>query len=255
MTGKRFALLSLCTVLVLAAGSCKKDKAPGTPTEENGFNLGFGYVGGYSSRNVEFEQDWASQTEISLVLDYYKENGVPVVKSLDVPLPWAWQKAPQQWLPRFSARNMAELDRDDWELAFNLTGVDQKPGEHFFGLYNRFLGILRVFYYLTEDRLPAHDANDHMWSMGLSKDLIEHVIFQYAIPYGEEAPETYKSAMGGNDAVFKTTALTAECTDEGKVVPKVGWWAYDIDLSAMREHDFFSSDQPLLRRSSVINRE
>jgi hypothetical protein len=181
------------------------------------------------------------------VLDYYKENGQPVVKSVDVPLPWAWQNAPQQWLPRFSARNMAELDRDDWELVFNLTGVDQKPGEHFFGLYNRYTGILRVFYYLTEDRLPAHDANDHMWSMGLSKDLIEHVIFQYAIPYGEEAPETYKSAMGGNDAVFKTTALTAECTDEGKVVPKVGWWAYDIDMSAMRQHDFFSSDRSIMR--------
>lgn len=234
-------------MLILATVSCGKENAIGTATEDNGFNAGFGYVGGYASRNVEFEADWASQTEISLVIDYYKENGQPVVKTIDVPLPWAWQDAPLQWLPRYTARNMVELDREDWSLVFNLTGVDQKPGEHYFGLYNRFTGILRIFYYLTEDRLPAHDANDHMWSLGISKDLIEHVTFQYAIPYGEEAPETYKAALGGNDSVFKTTALTAECTDEGKVVPKVGWWAYDIDLSAMREHDFFSSDRSIMR--------
>ena len=247
MIRKPLRFLLLCAVLGVAAVSCTKDNVGGVAAEENGFNAGFGYVGGYASHNTEFEKDWASQTEISLVTDYYKENGRPIVKTIDVPLPWAWENAPQQWLPRYAARNMAELDREDWALAFNLTGVDQKPGEHYFGLYNRFTGILRIFYYLTEDRLPAHDANDHMWAMGISKDLIEHVTFQYTIPYGEEAPEAYKAALGGNDAVFKTTALTAECTNEGKVVPKVGWWAYDIDLSAMRQHDFFSSDRSVIR--------
>lgn len=247
MLSKHLAFFSLCAVLALATVSCSKDNGTGLGGENNGFNAGFGYMGGYASRNLEFEKDWASQTEINLVLDSYKENGKTIVKSVDVPLPWAWQNAPQQWLPRYTARNMAELDKDDWALAFNLTGVDQMPGMHFFGLYNRFTGILRVFYYLTEDRLPAHDANDHMWSLGMSKDLIEHFTFQYALPYGEEATEKYKAALGGNDAVFKTTALTAECTDEGKVVPKVGWWAYDIDMSAMRQHDFFSSDRSVIR--------
>lgn len=249
MVTRHLPFLGVCLMLaIMAAVSCKKEGAgAGQPTEENHFNVGFGYVGGYTSRNKAFEEDWASQTEISLVTDYYKENGNPIVRTIDVPLPWAWQDAPRQWLPRYTARNMAELDSGDWELVFNLTGVDQKPGEHYFGLYNRFTGILRVFYYLTEDRLPAHDANDHMWAMGMTKDLIEHVTFQYAIPYGEEATEQYKTVLGGNDAVFRTTAITAECSDHGKVVPKVGWWAYDIDLSAMRRHDFFESDRSILR--------
>lgn len=233
--------------MLAAASCCHEPLTPEEPSEDNGFNMGFGYVGGFPSMNVAFEQDWASQTEISLVTDYYKLNDSTIVKTIQVPLPWAWREAPRQWLPRYTARNMVEVDRNDWELVFNLTGVEKKPGEHFFGLYNRFTGILRVFYYLTEDRLPAHDGNDHMWTMGLTKDLIEHVTFQYAIPYGEEVPETYKSILGGNDAVFKTTALTAECSDEGKVVPKVGWWAYDIDLSAMRPHDFFASDRSIMR--------
>lgn len=104
---------------------------------------------------------------------------------------------------------MAEIDAQDWEVVFNLTGIKEKPGEHFFGMYNRYTGVLRIFYYLTKDRVPSHDGNDHMWSLGLSKDLIEHVTFQFALPYGEEAPDSYKTALGGNDAVFKTTALTA----------------------------------------------
>lgn len=246
MRAKHLSLLPVCLALALAAVSCRKN-TPAEAGEHNGFNFGFGYAGGYASHNKEFEQDWSSQKEINLVIAYEKLNDQPQVRTIDVPLPWAWEHAPLQWLPRFTARNMADLDPEDWELVFNLTGVDQKPGEHYFGLYNRFTGILRIFYYLTEDRLPAHDANDHMWALGLSKDLIEHVTFQYALPYGEEASEAYKSALGGNNAVFKTTALTAECTDEGKVVPKVGWWAYDVDLSAMRKHDFFSSDRSIMR--------
>lgn len=215
-----------------------------------------GYQGQYESRNGDFEQDWASEKTITLVTDYYKENDQPVVKTIEVPLPWAWDEGPQQWLPQYTARNMAELDRDDWRLVFNLTGIDQKPGENYFGLYNRYTGILRVFFYLTEKMVPASDANDHMWVMGLSKDLLEHVMFQYAIPYSESVPDSYINALGGNDAVFKTTAFTSSCTDDGKVIPAVGWWAYDIDMSAMRPHDFFSSDRSIMRPGmNVFNQD
>ena len=257
MRKHRFILAACLVVFSMTAVSCIKDRipgpgsgpgsSPGKPTEENGFNVGFGYVGGYVSDNDKFEQDWASEREISLVTKHYFENGKEITESIKVPLPWAWELGPQEWLPRYTARNMAEIDAADWALAFNLTGIKEKPGEHYFGLYNRFTGILRVFYYLTEDRVPSHDGNDHMWNLGLSKDLIEHVTFQYAIPYGEEASESYKTALGGNDAVFQTTALTAACSNEGKVTPAQGWWAYDIDMSAMRAHDFFDSDRSLLR--------
>ena len=247
MSRKFNHLLPVCIVLVMvAAASCEKEN-PVTPSLENGFNAGFGYVGGYTSRNAAFEKDWSSQTKIKLVTEYYEINDEPVVKTIDVPLPWAWEDGPKQWLPRYTARYMAELYRKDWTLVFNLTGIDEKPGEHYFGLYNRYTGVLRVFYYLTEDRIPAHDANDHMWAMGLSKDLVEHIIFQFAIPYEEEATEAYKKLLGGNDALFQTTALTAECSDAGKVVPKVGWWAYDIDMSSLRKHDFFESNYSMMR--------
>lgn len=241
--------LFFCCLILAACVSCEKEDPSGSvkPTKENGYDGGFGYVGGFNSGNQRFETDWAKMKEIDLVTEHYYENIEEKVKIIRVPLPWAWDKGPQQWLPQFTARNMAEIDAGDWEMAFNLTGIKEKPGEHYFGLYNRFTGILRVFYYLTADRVPSHDGNDHMWYMGLTKDLIEHVTFQYAIPYGEEATDDYKTALGGNDAVFRTTALTAACSPEGKVTPAQGWWAYDIDMSAMRAHDFFESDRSMLR--------
>lgn len=250
MHRKHILFLSACFVVFMTAvTSCRKEKNPGgvTPSIENGFNGGFGYVGGFISENQNFETDWASMKTIDLITEHYYENDREVTRRITVPLPWAWDKGPQQWLPNYSARNMAEIDAGDWEMAFNLTGIKEKPGEHYFGLYNRFTGILRVFYYLTDDRVPPHDGNDHMWNMGLTKDLIEHVTFQFAIPYGEEATDTYKTVLGGNDAVFRTTALTSACSNEGKVTPAQGWWAYDIDMSAMRKHDFFESDRSIMR--------
>lgn len=250
MFRKHILYLSACIVmLMMGATSCDKeeDPVPGKPTAENGFDGGYGYVGGFISENQNFETDWASMKTIDLITEHYYENDREVTRRITVPLPWAWDKGPQQWLPNYTARNMAEIDADDWEMAFNLTGIKEKPGEHYFGLYNRYTGILRVFYYLTEDRVPSHDGNDHMWNMGLTKDLIEHVTFQFAIPYGEEATDSYKAALGGNDAVFSTTAITSACTNEGKVTPAQGWWAYDIDMSAMRKHDFFESDRSIMR--------
>ncbi len=247
MFRKHILFLSACIVMLMTgATSCRKEKTP-EPNEENGFNGGFGYVGGFVSENQGFETDWASMKTIDLITEHYYENDREVTRRITVPLPWAWDKGPQQWLPNYTARNMAEIDADDWEMAFNLTGIKEKPGEHYFGLYNRYTGTLRVFYYLTEDRVPSHDGNDHMWNMGLTKDLIEHVTFQFAIPYGEEATEAYKTVLGGNDAVFRTTALTSACSNEGKVTPAQGWWAYDIDMSAMRPHDFFGSDRSIMR--------
>ena len=235
-------------IIITAFAGCTKDYI-----DEDSI---VGYKGQFGSRNADFEADWASQKTITLVTDYYKVNDEPVVTTIDVPLPWAWDEGPQQWLPQYTARNMAELDSDDWRLVFNLTGIDQKPGEHYFGLYNRYTGVLRVFFYLTDQMVPASDANDHMWVMGMSKDLLEHVLFQYAIPYSESVPDNYKNALGGNDAVFKTTAFTSACTDDGKVIPAVGWWAYDIDMSAMRPHDFFSSDRSIMRPGmNVFNQD
>lgn len=244
---KRICLWLLATAALLA--SCQNNK-------ENGGGSGLFEMGGpYVSRNAAFEADWASQKKITLVTSYKMENDRPIVTTTEVPLPWSMDLAPLQWLPNNTAENMVVKDAADWDLVLNLTGINEKPGEHFFGLYNRYLGILRIFYYLTEDRIPPHDGNDHMWSLGVSKDLIEHINFQFAIPYGESLTEAYKTAMGGDDAQFRTTALTAACSDQGKVVPAIGWWAFDVDMSPLRNHDFFASERSSVKPGMMVSAE
>lgn len=244
---KRICLWLLAAAALLA--SCQNNK-------ENGGGNGLLEMGGpYVSRNAAFEADWASQKKITLVTSYKMENDRPIVTTTEVPLPWSMDLAPLQWLPNNTAENMVVKDAADWDLVLNLTGINEKPGEHFFGLYNRYLGILRIFYYLTEDRIPPHDGNDHMWSLGVSKDLIEHINFQFAIPYGESLTEAYKTAMGGDDAQFRTTALTAACSDQGKVVPAIGWWAFDVDMSPLRNHDFFASERSSVKPGMMVSAE
>lgn len=246
---KQIRCLIAIAFCVLALGSCQKDHPyPGLdPTGMFGAD--------FISRNSEFEEDWSSAKTITLVTDNYSEGGKTVVRTIEVPLPWASDQGPQQWLPQYTAENMATLDKDDWRLVFNLTGIDEKPGEHFFGLYNRYTGKLRVFYYITEDRLPSHDGNDHMWSMAFTKDILEHVNFQFAIPYGEKLTDTYKNTLGGDDSQYRTTSLTNACTNDGKVVPAIGWWAYDIDMSPMRDHDFFESTRSVMRPGMLVSNE
>ncbi|MBQ5402011.1 MAG: hypothetical protein IIU16_03745, partial [Bacteroidales bacterium] len=77
-----------CVLAIIAAAfaGCTKDKI-----DEDSM---VGYKGQFASRNADFEQDWASQSTITLVTDYYKENDKPVVKTIEVPLPWAWEEGP-----------------------------------------------------------------------------------------------------------------------------------------------------------------
>lgn len=243
ITRKSVRRVSLLGLLLAALFSCSTEDIEST-VDEDGYQ--FGYGGQYASRNAAFESDWASQKKIVIVRDYKLENDRPKVTTDSVLLPWAEKEGAIQWLPQYTAANMVKYDAKDWRLVFNLTGIDQKPGQHFFGLYNRFTGTLRVFFYMDRDQVPNHTGNDHLWRMGFTKDLLEHVVFQFALPYGEKVTEEYKAALGGNDASFKTTPLTSNCSDDGKVTPAIGWWAYDIDMSPLRDHDFFANDRSVM---------
>ena len=250
-------IISATITLLGAVVSCNKKslQEENIITPDHTYEYGVDHDAGGITRNTAFEYDWASQNKIELVTSYKKENDRIKVETIDVPLPWAWQSGPQQWLPQYAARNMSERDAAYWHLVFNLTGVDEKPGEHFFGLYNSKTGILRVFYYLTADRIPAHDGNDHMWQMGFTQDLVEHVAFQFALPYGEPVTDFYKRALGGNAAAYKTTALTEACSKQGKVVPAIGWWCYEVDMSPLREHNFFESDRSVMTPGMLVFHE
>ena len=191
------------------------------------------------STNTQFEKKWYEAKEIALVTGSGYENGIPSIKTITVALPWAHDLLPQQHLPEKTLMEMMAF-KEDWSLVFNLTGILSRPDYHYFGLYNRYSGKLRIFYYLTQENMPASDANDHMWVAAFDNSLAEHLSAQFALPYNVTPTDKYKSLAN----VVMTTARTDSWKQgtTGKVIPAVGWWAFDVDMSTMRPHNFFAKD-------------
>ena len=191
------------------------------------------------STNTQFENKWYDAKEISLVTGSSYENGRPNITTITVPLPWAHDLLPQQHLPEVTLMQMMAF-KEDWSLVFNLTGIQSRPNFHYFGLYNKYSGKLRIFYYITQENMPASDANDHMWVAAFDNSLAEHLSAQFALPYNVTPTDKYKSLAN----VVMTTARTDSWKQgtTGKVIPAVGWWAFDVDMSTMRPHNFFAKD-------------
>jgi len=194
---------------------------------------GFNDGGVLTSSNTEFEADWASCKSITLVTSYVDVNGRTQVTTTEVALPWAQDALPQEWLPEDEAQCMV-INKDQWELVFNLTGIESRPNYNYFGMYNKYSGQLRIFYYMDEAHMPASAANDHMWSLNFSDDLAEYPIFRYGVPYNASISMSYKQAVGYPNIQYVTSATTSQMSHQGKVIPRIGWWAYDVDMSQLR---------------------
>lgn len=194
---------------------------------------GFNDGGVLASCNTEFEADWASCKNISLVISYVDVNGRTQVTTTEVALPWAQDALPQEWLPEDEAQSMV-INKDKWELVFNLTGIESRPNYNYFGMYNKYSGLLRIFYYMDEAHMPASAANDHMWSLNFSDDLAEYPVFQYGLPYSVNVSLPYKMVVGYPNIQYITSATTNQMSRQGKVIPRIGWWAYDVDMSQLR---------------------
>lgn len=186
-----------------------------------------------TSNNTALEADWASCKNISLVTSYVDLNGRTQVTTTEVALPWAEDALPQEWLPENDALAMV-ANKDQWELVFNLTGIESRPNYNYFGMYNKYSGLFRIFYYLDEAHIPPSDGNDHMWSMAFSENLAEYPVFQYGVPYNVSVSTPYKQAVGYPNIQYMTSATTSQMSQQGKVIPRIGWWAYDVDMSQMR---------------------
>ena len=200
----------------------------------------------YKSENAAFEEDWSSAQMITLVTSFEYINGKPTKTTLEVPLPWAWDKSPECYLPKGDGRDktmevykMIE-NKGDWSLVFNLTGIQNLPGRNYFGLYNRYTGVLRIFFYLTKDQVPLNDANDHLWSFSLNAALAEHLSSQFTIPRLEEVKTPILSRLAMPYLTSPTTDKYNPLSGQTSNVLAVGWWAFDVGMAAYRSHAFFS---------------
>lgn len=149
-----------------------------------------------------------------------------------VPLPWN-ESGRQVNLPMNFCDDITP--ENGWELVMNRCGLNDTPNENFFALYNKYLGTLRIFYYMPSYSGPA---NDHHWCVCLSGDMVYRSPLIYTMPQDMHIakPETFGlKGVSHKDEIFMyITPWTQTDISAGSIVPRQGWWAFDVDLSTYR---------------------
>lgn len=120
-----------------------------------------------------------------------------------------------------------------WEWVLNYCGRRSTPNGNFFALYNKYLGILRFFYYLPQGYAAG---NDHLWQITMTQGLSDRYDLRYGIPMDKtvSAKNAYGLTADGTSWADDTTPYVGAMSNDGCIMPNTGWWAFDVDLSTYR---------------------
>ena len=189
-------------------------------------------LGANTTDYENFNKAWWEKEEI-LYSTTKTINQELVTTSEHIPLPWASASTSQIPSELFSADGMTA--NEGWIMAYNLFAAQTENhpnSKPYFMLYNKYTGVLRVFYYQFEDAGTGGEfsfivvPNDP----STSKFPYYHNL-QYAIPMCHD-----KVHLKGN--VLKVTS--GKSIFQHQVTPyvksdvtlKPGWYCFDMDWSA-----------------------
>ena len=155
-----------------------------------------------------------------------------------VPLPW-YEGTKLTNLPDHFCDGITP--ENGWELVLNLCGNTQGSikNNNFFAVYNKYLGILRFFYYLPEG---YSTGNDHVWEISMSDHLAQQALFGYGVPSDRTLNKAALGQSGDGSYYEYVTPWVKNMSNDGLVVPNVGWWAFDVDLSMYRDGNVNPND-------------
>ena len=226
--------------------SCSKDDNPESETEDPDVGAA---ASNYNINDADFTPTtWCQQEAIYIwdgttkITDKNRKN--PESYAL-VNLPW-YEGEKQTNLPNGFCDDITP--ENGWEWVFNYCGRTNIPNNNFFGVYNKYFGILRVFFYMPSG---VQTGNDHLWQISMTNNLANHYLWGYGLPYTQTAKNRSLLSRTGDGTQIDYVAPWVEITsDDGLIVPKDGWWAFDIDLSLYRPDADHSRDNIKLARRS-----
>ncbi|MBQ4014245.1 MAG: hypothetical protein II610_03185 [Treponema sp.] len=132
--------------------------------------------------------------------------------------------------------------RDGWEMAFSLMNQEGYPDTNYFGLYNKYLGTLRVYYYCNVD--VAGSGSDFAYEILFETDTGDCKAFynslRYGIPLNAQVNKSADLLGGGVAQTFHL--LCTPYSEIGMTTLRKGWHAFDIDLSSYSEGRHFILD-------------
>ena len=187
----------------------------------------------YNINDKDFKVDQWRQQEAIYVYDGVSkgikdENGNEGYASVN--LPWyngtVISNLPMDFCADITPEN-------GWEWVLNYCGRRSTPNGNFFALYNKYLGILRFFYYLPQG---YGAGNDHLWQITMTQGLSDRYDLRYGIPMDKtvNAKNAYGLTADGTSWADDTTPYVSTMSNDGCIMPNPGWWAFDVDLSTYR---------------------
>ncbi len=182
----------------------------------------FRLVDNTNSGNDAFVNDWEKMDSVIIYSDK---------KHQKVNLPWAAMSATT--LP--SAIRSDVKKADGWEMAFSVLNNEGLDDCNYFALYNRYLGILRVFHFVTNSSTTGSKYSFEV-NMG-SPDKNCKFPFYHALTYGIPSSHTSLPMMMNllNDGTASSNTFKSFYTPYTSMTSTAltrGWTAFDIDMSA-----------------------
>lgn len=147
----RLAILMALLICPLTFASCSDDYmepdfSPVPPSNSN--SLAVPKKPAFGDYLEEFCEDWETYQSVKL---YVGDKDNPQ----DVALPWA--DVVTTTIPSSMRGDVKKAD--GWEMAFSTLGDPRNRDLNYFGLYNRYSGVLRVFLYVSDATTTASNYN------------------------------------------------------------------------------------------------
>ena len=177
----------------------------------------------------KFLTDWENVKNVTL---YYNHGA-----TTQVPTPWNLENSQ---IAIQSSIGSDVLKADGWEMAFSTIGYDN-PGRNYFGLYNRELGILRIFFYCDKD---VTGTGNHFYFHVQMGDQRNRESFYGTLPFG--VPMNHHTPgdkadviVAMNAAALKVCTLSKHYHDHAIVI---------VDTDALTDKDLekalYKTDNP-----------
>lgn len=177
------------------------------------------YLTGLSSNNTndEFLTNWEKQDSVKLC-----------------PTGWVytpWNKDCGNTIIPSSIRDNVKKE-NGWEMAFCALNDQKMKNGNYFGLYNKYLGILRIFYHV-DDAIGTGSEYSFEVNM-MNKGNAKQYPFYNSLPY--HIPTSCQKVSSGEDLVNSGINMTFKywsspySTVSSSALQR-GWIAFDVDMS------------------------
>lgn len=185
------------------------------------------YIVDDSNTMEEFLTNWEKQKTVTI----FSNRGYQ-----SIPTPWATETITT--LPESIRYDVKK--KDGWEMAFSFLNRESFDDCNYFALYNRYLGILRVFYYVTNS---ATTGSEHSFEVDLGSTSKDNKFpfyhsLAYSIPLNHTSLSNTVNMLGkGINSKFTFKSFFSPYIAMTSTALSKGWTAFDINASAYSPAD------------------